>query len=103
MVNSAFISLLLLQAIFQRSVLFAYKRASFYHDSFLSSINDIFDCLYFLGFETASRVGGGVCDSPLNTSFTKFNQKIQKFDMLKKRQSYSEFEELIEKKVSGQL
>ena len=41
----------------------------------------------------------GVCDSPLNTSFTKFNQKIQKFDMLKKRQSYSEFEELIEKKV----
>ena len=91
-----------MQAIFQRSVLFANKRAYFYQYSFLSSINDIFDCLYFLGFETAaSRVGGGVCDSPLNTSFTKFNQKIQKFDMLKKRQSYSEFEELIEKKVSG--
>ena len=75
-------------------------RASFYHYSLQSSINDY---LYFLGFETASRVGGGVCHSPLNTSFTKLNQKIQKFDMLKKRQSYSEFEELIEKKVSGQL
>ena len=39
------------------------------------------------------------CESPINTSFTKFNQRVQKLDLLKRRQSYSEFEELIEKKV----
>jgi protein Shroom len=38
------------------------------------------------------------CESPINTSFTKFNQRVQKLDLLKRRQSYSEFEELIEKK-----
>lgn len=39
-------------------------------------------------------------DSPLNCSFTKLSQKIedQRFDLLKRRQSYSEFEDLIEKK-----
>jgi len=50
------------------------------------------------GTELKDENRSEVCDSPLNTSFTKFNQKIQKFDMLKKRHSYSEFEELIEKK-----
>ena len=43
------------------------------------------------------------CESPINTSFTKFNQSVQKLDLLKRRQSYSEFEELIEKKVSRML
>ena len=32
-----------------------------------------------------------------------FNQRVSKLDLLKRRQSYSEFEELIEKKVSNSL
>ena len=37
-----------------------------------------------------------------NCSFASLSQKIddQRFDLLKRRQSYSEFEDLIEKKVS---